>query len=39
MAKTSENNEEKCKYCYHNFEGAVLRVQGPYPNIENVATL
>ena len=25
--------------CYHNVAGAVFRVQGPYPNIENVVSL
>ena len=35
MAKTSENNEKKNAnniHCYYNVEGAVFRVQGPYPN-------
>ena len=26
-------------HCYCNVEGAVFRVQGPYPNVENVVTL
>ena len=42
MAKTSENNEKKNAnntHCYQNIEGAVFRVQGPYPSIENVVTL
>ena len=42
MAKRSENNVKKNAnnaYCSDNVEGAVFRVQGPYPNIENVVTL
>ena len=33
MAKTMKKNANNIS-CYHNVEGAVFRVQGPYPNIE-----
>ena len=42
MAKILEKNEKKNAnnvYCYENVEGAVFRVQGPYPNIDNLVTL
>ena len=41
MAKTWENNKKNAKniHCYCNVEETLLRVQGPYPNIENVVTL
>ena len=38
MAKISEKNANNV-YCYENVEGAVFRVQGPYPNKENLVTL
>ena len=34
MTKNANNT-----HCYQNVGGAVFRVQGPYPNIENVVTL
>ena len=34
MSKNANNTP-----CYQNVEGAVARVQGPYPSIENVVTL
>ena len=34
MTKNANNT-----HCYQNVGGAVFRVQGPYPNIENIVTL
>ena len=41
MAKTSENNEKKMQITFivTTMLEAVFRVQGLYPNIENVLTL
>ena len=36
--KTIRNNAKNI-HCYCNVEGTVFRVQGSYPNIENVVTL